>query len=94
MMAKHVTGKVVQNNGDTCCFVHRAIADQLCIAMSTQLECEACREKNDIILSHYVAAREVERRRFDLRNYRPPPPLPVDVLFYVRFFIQNKIQNV
>ena len=48
VMARHVTGKEGQNNGDTCCFVHRAIADQLCIAMSTQLECEACREKKPI----------------------------------------------
>ena len=52
-------------------------------------------KKKDIyVLSHYVAAREVEKRRFDLSNYRPPPLLPEDVLFYVRFFIQNKIQKV
>ena len=62
VMARHFTGKEVQNNGDTCCVVHRAIADQLCIAMSTQLECAACREKKDIyVLSHNVAAREVEK---------------------------------
>ena len=93
VMARHFTGKEIQNNGDTSCFIHRTIADQLCIARSTHLECEACHEKNDIyVLSHYVAARE--KRRFDLRNYRPPPPSPEDVLFFVRFFIQNKIQKV
>ena len=98
LMARHFAGKeaktmVTLRTQD--CFVHRTLADQLCIARSTHLEYEACREKNDIyVLSHYVVAREVEKRRFDLRHYRPPPPSPEDVLFYVRLFIQNKIQKV
>ena len=48
VMARHFTGKEVQNNGDTCSFVHRTIADQLCIARPTHLMCESCREKKAI----------------------------------------------